>query len=442
LLYLFKNLENYIKFFYIVTLGCSKNEVISEKFIESLSKINYIQTKDIGQADYIIINSCGFIEDALNETIEETIISSRQKKKNSKVILTGCAANLYKQEFKKELKEADLILNYEDFYEYFSITSYEKSIERKIENKNWEYLLISEGCSKKCTYCTIPLIKGPYRSFSIEQLIEETKILYERNINELILISQDTAYYGKDSGKNNDINLLKNLIEKIYKIGIKKIRLLYFNLDSIEENNRFEFIKDIFSLDGVIPYFEIPLQNLVDSTLKRMGRKINFEEIEFTLNKIKEYFDKSVIRTSIITGFPGETQEDFSILNERLLKLPIDYLNVFAYSDMDKAPSYRLNNKVSNETAIERRNILLNTFENNLKKTFQRFIGLEDEIYIEGEDDNYYFGRIWAQTPDLDGLTYILKDDNTKKIVENNYGKTLKIKITDTFFYDFYGEII
>jgi ribosomal protein S12 methylthiotransferase len=173
-----------------------------------------------------------------------------------------------------------------------------------------------------------------------------------------------------------------------------------------------------------------------------MGRNINFDKIEFIIKWIKEKFNDSVIRTSIITGFPGETEKDYLILKERLLNLPIDYLNVFAYSDMQKAPSFKLKNKVKPEIAIERRNDLINSFEETLKNRLKRFIGTTDEIYIEGEDENYYIGRIWVQTPDLDGLTYIYKDDKSKKIVELNKNKKIKVKISDTFFYDFYGEII
>lgn len=364
------------------------------------------------------------------------------KKPKAKIILTGCAVNLYKEEFKKELLEADYVLNYDDFYSFFDIESYEKSISRKVSDKNWEYLLISEGCSRNCTYCTIPLIKGKYRSFNLEQLIKEAKILKEKNIEEIILISQDTAYYGQDIDKNSYPDLLIKLIENIYNIGIKKIRLLYFNLDSLGNVKEIDIIEKIFSLNGVIPYFEIPLQHLVDPILKRMGRKIDYNKIEFIIKWIKEKFEKSVIRTSIITGFPGETENDYLLLKERLLSLPIDYLNVFAYSDMEKAPSFKLKNKIKPEISIERRNDLINSFEQTLKNKLARFIGNEEEIYIEGEDEDYYIGRSWAQAPDLDGLTYIEKNDKSKKIFTNWSERKHKIRIYDTFFYDFYGEII
>jgi len=385
----------------------------------------------------------------LTETIEETIIASKLKKRNSKIILTGCAVNLYKEQFKKELFEADYILDYNDFCQFFDIIIYENSIYRKLSDRKWEYLLISEGCSKNCTYCTIPLIKGKYRSFDMNQIIEEVKILKENQIEEIIIISQDTAYFGKDLDKSrmelnkkDGENLLKKLIENIYKIGIDKIRILYFNLDSLEKGREFEILQEIFSSKGVIPYFEIPFQHLQDEILKRMGRNINFNKIEKIIKWIKEKFNDSVIRTSIITGFPGETEKDYLILKERLLNLPIDYLNVFAYSDMQKAPSFKLKDKVKPEIAIERRNDLLNSFEETLKNRFKRFIGAEDEIYIESEDENYYIGRFWAQTPDLDGLTYIYKDEKSKKKIESSKNKKIKVKITDTFFYDFYGEII
>ncbi|MFN3411591.1 MAG: MiaB/RimO family radical SAM methylthiotransferase [Exilispira sp.] len=431
-----------MKSFYLLTLGCSKNEVISQKFIESLLKKGLIKSDIPDQADYIIINSCGFIEDALKETIEEVIKHSKFKMKNSKIILTGCAANLYKDLFEKELYEADIVLNYDQFYKFFDIESYEKTIKRKIENKKWEYLLISEGCNKNCTFCTIPLIKGNYRSFELNQLTSEVNILKNAGVEEIILISQDTAYYGMDLYKNTFKNPLKKLLELIHNNGIEKIRILYFNLDSILSIDKFEYIKDIYSNDFVIPYFEIPVQNLVDNTLKRMGRSIDYKNIELIFSKIKKNFNNSVIRTSIITGFPGETDEDYLLLKQRLMNLPVDYLNVFAYSDMEKAPSYKMKDKVDPKVAIERRNDLLETFENSLKKRFERFIGFEDYIYIEDEDKDFYIGRASFQTPDLDGLTYIYKDKKSKKIIGKNYNKKIKIKIIDSFFYDFYGETI
>jgi len=407
-----------------------------------LTRKGYIESKNEQDADYIIINSCGFIEDALLETIEETIIISKLKKRSSKIILTGCAVNLYKDQFIKDLFEADYIFNYQDFYQFFEINSYENSIYRRLFDRKWEYLLISEGCSKNCTYCTIPLIKGKYRSFDMNQIIEETKILKERRVEEIILISQDTAYYGLDHNINRKEHPLEKLIEKIYELGIEKIRILYFNLDSLEKGKEVELLEKIYSSKGVIPYFEIPFQHLVDGILKKMGRNINFETIDLILKSIKEKFNDSVIRTSIITGFPGETEKDYLLLKERLLKLPIDYLNVFAYCDMQKAPSYKLKNKVKSEIAVERRNDLINSFEETCKNRLKRFIGTEDEIYIEGEDENYYMGRIWSQTPDLDGLTYIYKDDKSKKIIELNKNNKVKVRILDTFFYDFYGEIL
>ncbi len=429
-----------------MTLGCSKNQVISQKFSYSLLDKGYIEVKRLKDADFVIINSCGFIEDALSESIEETLLAYKNKNKNSKIILTGCAANLYKDQLRENLIETDYIFDYNDFYSFFNIAGYENNCKRSLNNRKWEYLLISEGCSKFCTFCTIPLIKGPYRSFDLFKLLKEVQLLKDNGIEEVILISQDTANYGKDINTDKEINLLKILVEKIYLLGIKKIRLLYFNLDSIESEDKMSFIDKIFSSNGVVPYFEIPLQNLIDETLKRMGRKTRFSEIEYVLNKIKEKYPISVIRTSIITGFPGETDEDYLLLKKRLLSLPIDYLNVFAYSDMEKASSYKFKNKVDEIVKINRRNDLMQSFEDSLSERLQRFIGTEGEVNIESEDKDFYITRSWMQSPEIDGLTYIYKnkdkDKNSKNRKNYKVGDRIKIRITDSFFYDFYGEII
>jgi ribosomal protein S12 methylthiotransferase len=452
-----------VKSFYILTLGCAKNEVISEKFSSNLLKAGLKNESDASKADYIIINTCGFIEDAVEESIEESLKAVKIKKKNGKVILTGCLAQIYKEELKKQLLEVDEILDYSSFYDYFaaqsidsSFTRYEDTFSRNynqdLKYRNWDYLLISEGCSKNCTYCTIPIIKGDYRSFQEDKLIDEAKSIFKSNKDEIILISQDTALYGNDiiNGSNKKIKRaisiepLKRLISRLHDIGFKRIRILYFNLDSLPQNTCINMIKELYNMPKVLPYFEMPVQHLVDSILTRMGRQLDFASITNIFNEIKQNFPDSIIRTSLITGFPGESEEDFLLMKKRLENLPIDYLSVFAYSDMEKAPSFLFKDKVERQVAVERRNELLENFEQTLPVKFERFLDQKYECVIEDESEDAYFARFWAQTPQLDGTIIIPKDDLNLKIKYNgslSIGDNITVKLVDSILYDFLGEI-
>jgi len=452
-----------VKSFYILTLGCAKNEVISEKFSSNLLKAGLKNESDASKADYIIINTCGFIEDAVEESIEESLKAVKIKKKNGKVILTGCLAQIYKKELKEQLLEVDEILDYNSFYDYFAAQSvdssfapYEDTFSRNysqdLKYKNWDYLLISEGCSKNCTYCTIPIIKGDYRSFQEDKLIEEARIIFKSRKDEIILISQDTALYGNDiiNGSNiktkraSSIEPLKRLASRLHDIGFKRIRILYFNLDSLPQNTCLKMIKELYNMPGVLPYFEMPVQHLVDSILAKMGRQLDFASITNIFNEIKQNFPDSIIRTSLITGFPGESEDDFLLMKKRLESLPIDYLSVFAYSDMEKAPSFLFKDKVERHIAVERRNDLLENFEQTLPLKMNRFIDQKYESVIEDESEDAYFARFWAQAPQLDGTIIIPKDDLNLKIKYNgslNIGDNISVKLVDSILYDFLGEI-
>lgn len=414
------------KTFFIETLGCPKNEVISEK-IAYLLKKKFSITQIPEKADFILINSCGFIESALSETIE-TVISYSNKFKNKKIILTGCAVQIFQNELKKELKEADYIINYNELNDILLNSNFEQAGRYKLFKRVYTYIRISEGCSQNCTYCIIPRIKGKFRPFPDNLIMQEIKNLKNENYKEAIIVSQDTLSFG--------INNLKKIINFISQNGFSWIRLMYFNPDMFTENT-FE----LFNLKNVIKYIEIPIQHTEDKILHLMGRKADFNQIEKIINELKKRYPEIIIRTTIIIGFPSETKKDFENLKSKILKLPFDYVGIFPYSDMEKAASYRLNGKINNNEILKRYNELSELLIDKANFNFAKFYNKSYDFLIENIDKekNQLIGRIYAQAPEIDGLTTI----KPKNSINNYYvGEFIKIKIFDNILFDLYGEEI
>jgi len=428
-----------------VSLGCSKNLVDTEMLIGLFEKNKYQIVNNPAEAEVIVINTCGFIESAKQEAIDTIFEMLEYKKKKCKtLIVMGCLVQRYKKELEKELPEVDLFISideYENIWE--KIVKTINKIEQKEENKleylnrkittgeNYAYLKIAEGCSNRCTYCAIPYIRGPYISRKIEDILEEASSLAKTGIKELIVIAQDTTKYGIDIyGKP----MLAELLEKLCEIKeIKWIRFLYSYPETITD----ELLQVVKTNEKICKYFDIPIQHITDSVLKRMNRKSNGETIRKLIKKIRNEIPEAVIRTTLIVGFPGETKENFEELYEFVKEYKFDKLGCFAYSKEDGTPAARLKEQIHYKTKQARLNRIMQLQKDISKKSLERNINKNFECLIEGKtfDNKYYVGRTYMDVPDIDGVVYI---KNTKPL---RLGEFINIEVKEVLDYDLIGEI-
>lgn len=430
-----------------VSLGCSKNLIDTEMAIGLFKKNNFEIVNDVEKAEIIIVNTCGFIESAKEEAIN-TILEMAEYKEIGKckyLIAMGCLVQRYSEELRKAIPEVDLFLtidDYNDFWNKICELIDKKNIEKKSNCDQLEYmdrvistgtetayLKIAEGCSNRCTYCAIPYIRGPYVSRPFEDILEEAKKLSEKGIKELIVIAQDTTRYGEDLyGKQR----LSELLQELCKIdGFKWIRFLYAYPESITD----ELIETVKQNDKICSYFDIPIQHISDTVLKRMNRRTTGKQIEDLIKKIKSKIPDAILRTSLIVGFPGETEEDFNKLYEFVKKGYFGKLGVFMYSKEDGTPAARLKEQVHHNTKKKRYNQIMSIAKDISRKNLESCIGNEYDILIENItfDNKFYIGRTYMDIPETDG-TVIIK--NTK---ENCLGKFVKCKITGVKNYDLIG---
>lgn len=408
-----------------ISLGCSKNLVDTEMMIGYYREKGYEVVSSPQDAEIIVINTCGFIETAKQEAID-TILEMAEYKKNGKckkLIVTGCLVERYKNDLEKELPEVDLFIPIRDYDSIFEKLDYMK---REISTgENFAYLKIAEGCSNNCTYCAIPLIRGPYVSRPIEEIIEEAKKLSERNIKELIVIAQDTTKYGIDLyGKS----MLAELLQELCKFNFKWIRFLYSYPESITE----ELIQVVRNNAKICKYFDIPIQHISNSVLKRMGRKTTNERIKNIIKTIRKEVPGVVLRTSLIVGFPGETEEDLEELRNFVKETKFERLGVFKYSPEDGTPAVKLNGHVDEETKEKRYNQIMEEQQKASKKNNEILIGKEIECMIEDitEDGEYYISRSYRDVPNEDGIVFIRKDKDYKS------GDFTKVDIVEALEYD------
>ena len=407
---------------------------------------NFEIVNDKNNADIIVINTCGFIKTAKEEAIN-TILEMAQLKQNGKckyLIVMGCLAQRYKNDLEKSLPEVDLFLSideYEKFWDKISnLLKHDNNskneldyFERTISTGNkTTYLKIAEGCSNRCTYCAIPYIRGPYKSRKFEQIIEEAKKLADDGYEEIIIIAQDTTKYGIDLyGKSK----LAELLEEISKIEkIRWIRFLYAYPESITD----ELIQVVKNNEKICKYFDIPLQHISDSVLKRMNRKSNSETIRNLISKIRTQIPEVIIRTTFIVGFPGETEEDFFELYEFVNEVKFEKLGVFKYSKEDDTPAEKLPNQIHPRTKQSRFEKIMKLEKSISKIKLEEKIGNEYEVLIDGISDNgkFYITRSYMDIPDEDGVIFI------KNSGKNSIGDFIKCKITEVIDYDLIGEQI
>ena len=422
----------------IITLGCSKNLVDSELLLRQLKANNITASHESdNNSNVIVINTCGFINDAKQESID-TILQYVEAKKAGlieKVFVMGCLSQRYRNELKNEIKKIDGIYGVNELPEIVKDLggNYNKTLANNrclTTPSHYAYLKIAEGCSRQCSFCAIPLIRGKYVSKPLNLIIDEVKILAGKGVREIILIAQDLTYYGIDLYKKRK---LADLLRKLSEInGIDWIRLHYtypagFPIDVLD------VMKE---QDNICNYIDIPLQHISDSLLKSMRRGISGEETLILINTIRNKIPDSAIRTTLIVGYPGETNQDFKDLKNFIIRSKFDRLGVFTYSHEEDTPAYFLKDNIPEKIKQQRADEIMQiqqdiSYQNNLKKVGNKF-----KILIDREEDNYFIGRTEYDSPEVDNEVLIEKSENNCRI-----GEFYKIKITKADMFDLYGEV-
>ena len=428
----------------VVSLGCNKNLVDSEMILGLLVKRGYEIVATEEEADFVIINTCAFIHDAKQESINKIIEIGKLKNKGLKgLIITGCLATRYKDEIKDVLPEVDVIADINDndaIIDYIDKQSNEKvndirsiSFGERVRSTapHVAYVKIADGCDNRCTYCVIPYLRGGYKSRTIEDILEEVKTITDEGVTEVILTAQDTTYYGLDIyGKRK----LAELIEKVSEIkNVHWIRFQYSYPEGITD----ELLEVVKNNNKVCKYFDIPLQHCNDEVLKRMGRHTDKKHILELISKIKNEIPESTLRTSLIVGFPGETEEQFEELLEFVKDVKFDRLGVFTYSKEEGTPAYKLDNQVLQKVKKERQSIIMREQQKiSLAKNKEK-IGKEIEVLVEGKLPNgTFFGRTYQDSPEVDGLAFI---ESEKDLVLSEYYMCRVIRAKE---YDIVVEVI
>ena len=428
-----------------VHLGCSKNLVDTEMVIGLFKENGYKIVNNEEEADVLVINTCGFIEPAKEEAINTILEMAEYKKKRCKyLIVMGCLVERYKEELSKAIPEVDLWIKYSSYSTIWeqieTILKSEKENKNNLDfldrvittGNNFAYLRIAEGCSNFCTYCAIPKIRGPFVSRKMEDIIEEAKKLANEGYEELIIIAQDTTKYGIDIyGESKLAELLKELC-KIEKL--KWIRFLYAYPETITD----ELIEVVKNEDKICKYFDIPIQHISNSVLKRMNRKSNGETIRTLIKRLRKEIPGVVIRTTVMVGFPGETKEDSEELYDFVKEARFERLGAFSFSKEEGTPAEKLKDQIHPMTKKSRYNKIMSLQQKIASETQQEMVGKELEVLIETKtfDGKYYVGRSYREVPDIDGLIYI---EMVEKALE---GKFVKCKITKASGYDLIGEIV
>ena len=435
-----------------ISLGCDKNLVDSEVMLGLLDAKGYQMVDDETLADVIVINTCCFIHDAKEESIQ-TILEMAQYKTEGRLkalIVTGCLAQRYQKEILEEIPEVDAVLG---------TTSYDRIVETVEEalagnghleledvdalplvdvkrlvttGGHYAYLKIAEGCDKHCTYCIIPKIRGNYRSVPMERLLKEAEELAEQGVKELILVAQETTLYGKDLYGEKS---LSKLLRELCKInGIRWIRLLYCYPEEIDD----ALIQVMKEEKKICHYLDLPIQHANDTILKRMGRRTSKQQLEKIVKKLRQEIPDIALRTTLITGFPGETQEQHEELMEFVDEMEFDRLGVFTYSPEEDTPAAEMSDQISEEVKQERQAELMELQQDIVFDQAEDMIGQEVLVMIEGKvaDENAYVGRTYKDAPNVDGLIFINTDEELMS------GDFAKVKVTGALEYDLIGELM
>ncbi|MDE6833014.1 MAG: 30S ribosomal protein S12 methylthiotransferase RimO [Ruminococcus sp.] len=435
----------------MVSLGCSKNLVDSERMLYKLKSHGYKLVTEPGLSDIAVVNTCGFIQSAKEEAIETILELAKLKEEGTikKIVITGCLTERYREETAELFPEADAVIGIGNNKDIVDILDHVMKGERYINFAPkldaeltgeriistlpfFAYLKIAEGCSNCCTYCAIPQIRGKFRSVPIEEVVKEAEWLAEHGVTELIVIAQDTSRYGEDLYGESK---LPELLRRLCKIdGIHWIRTLYCYPERITD----ELLDTIASEEKLVKYLEIPIQHCNGEILDKMNRWGNRENLENLFTHIREKIPNVILRTTLITGFPSETEEQFTELSEFIQKIRFDRLGCFAYSQEEGTKASEFENQIDDEVKNHRADVIMEqqmliSAENN-----QKLMGKVFETVVEGFDRlaECWFGRTAMDAPDIDGKIFFTSD---KPIVVGEY---VNVKITDTLDYDLIGEVI
>ncbi len=435
---------------YFVSLGCDKNLVDSEHMLADIST-EYEITDDALEADIAIVNTCAFIKDAKEESINTILELSRLKEENLKyLVITGCLAQRYYDDLKELIPEIDGFIGISAFSNILDdlkrIRDKEKIFDMPDINENqhasgkrflnppfhYSYLKIAEGCDKNCSYCSIPSIRGSYRSVPMEELIKEAEFLAANYVKELILVAQETTVYGVDLyGKKS----LVELVEKLSGIeGIEWIRLMYCYPEEIDD----DLIDLIKNNRKVCHYLDIPIQHASDRILQKMGRRTSKKDIVSLIKKLRKEIPDISLRTSLITGFPTESEEEAEELLKFVKNIKFDRLGVFTYSKEENTLAASFKPQIKESVKKQRQKAIMEAQREISLKRNKSFISKEVEVIIEGynTEEGFYTARMYADAPDIDGCVFIESDENYLS------GTFLKVRITDCSEYDLIGEII
>ncbi len=435
----------------MVSLGCPKNQCDAELMLAKIADAGFKIVNEAGLADVVVINTCGFIQSAKEEAIEEIMeaISRKEDKINKKIIVTGCLAERYREQMAEEFPELDGVLGIaknDDIVEAINTVLLDKKViafgEKECHNMegkrlqstlpHYAYLRIADGCSNMCSYCAIPMIRGKMRSRKMENIIEEAKTLAADGVKELVIVAQDVTAYGIDLYKKY---ALAELLKELCKIdGIKWIRLLYCYPERITD----ELIEVIKTEEKVLNYMDIPIQHCNDEILKAMNRKSDKKSLTELFEKLRREIPDIVLRTTLITGFPGETEEQFTELAEFVNEIKFQRLGCFAYSEEEDTPAAEMPYQVDEGERQRRADIIVNEQEIRMGDYYADFVDKEFEVVCEGFDrySDMYFGRSMHFAPEIDGMIYFISQAERRPVM----GEFIKVKITDVLENNLLGE--
>jgi len=434
----------------IITLGCPKNQADSEMIKGLLMEKGYTYEQDPALADIIVVNTCGFIEDAKQESIN-TLLEMAQYKKTGRcglMVASGCLAQRYGKELMREMPEIDVLLGTTSFPEIIEAVKQAAQGKRvlnirhpdfaipeglprdSLEKSHYAYLRIAEGCDNHCSYCIIPRIRGSYRSRRWEDILEEGKFLVSDGAKELILVAQDTTGYGRDLYGERKLPWLINKLCEID--GLHWMRLLYCYPDGITR----ELVETMRDQSKLCNYLDIPIQHASDRILRLMNRRTTAAQTERLLNYVKENIPGVIIRSTVIVGFPGETEDDFKRLLTLVRKGYIDRLGVFVYSREEDTPAYGFSGRVPRSTAEQRREILMLEQQQISLKNNREMVGKVLEVLTDGRDRDGYYGRTYGDAPEIDNTVLFHSD---KEIMAGEY---VRVKVEHALEYDLVGRVV
>lgn len=435
----------------MVSLGCSKNLVDSERMLDKIRKHGYELVVEYGESDVTVVNTCGFIQSAKEEAIETILEIAKLKQEGTikKIIVTGCLVERYKEELAEEFPEVDAVLgigNQEDIIDVIDkvlhgqhVVTFDDKYRLQLTGNRiistlpfFAYLKIAEGCSNRCSYCAIPDIRGNYRSVPMEDILKEANWLADNGVTELIVIAQDTTRYGYDLYKEYK---LPQLLKELCKIdNLKWIRVLYCYPEKITD----ELLNVIANEDKIVKYMDIPIQHCNETVLKNMRRGGNEQKLRELFNHIREVIPNITIRTTLITGFPQETEEQFTQLAEFVKEMHFDRLGCFPYSQEEGTPAGEMDGQLDEETKNHRAEIIMQQQELFMEENNEKKLNTIVETVVEGFDKwaECYFGRTTADAPDIDGKIFFSSDDKL------SIGQYVKVEVTDIIDYDLCGMVV